>query len=400
MKNMFLTAILVMIFSFPAAYSQNRSILFRERPWAEIQEAAKKENKLIFLDAYASWCGPCKWMAANIFTNDTVADYYNEKFICAKIDMEKGEGITLAKKYEVRAYPTLLFISPDGEMVHKKVGAYRNVSEYINLGMNAQEPDKCFSSTLKKYQAGNLDPDFIFIHLSNLKDAYLPVTEPLKKYISTQKSEDLISQANWNIIYNFSDDINSSEFIYLVSHHKEFEKRYTKDAVQRKIDNVYSYELNKFFRMKPFPQASWDNLIGIIKQSGYSRADEVVLDARLSLYSYRKDTTGFLSLAFSEVDLIYRDDYTKLNNVAWQVYNYTGYTGNKKYLEKAAEWSKRSVELMDEPFNNNTYAAILFKLGEKKEAIRIQTKAIELARKNNLPTKAYEDALLKMKTGK
>jgi len=46
--------------------------------WQDIVAMAKQENKLIFLDAYASWCGPCKWMAANMFTNDTIADYYNK----------------------------------------------------------------------------------------------------------------------------------------------------------------------------------------------------------------------------------------------------------------------------------------------------------------------------------
>jgi uncharacterized protein YyaL (SSP411 family) len=58
---------------------------------------AKKENKLIFVDAYASWCGPCKLMVKNIFPLKTVGDYYNSHFINAKIDMEKGEGIELAK---------------------------------------------------------------------------------------------------------------------------------------------------------------------------------------------------------------------------------------------------------------------------------------------------------------
>ena len=83
---------------------------FETGSFEEIKAKAKKENKLIFLDAYTTWCGPCKWMAKTVFTNDTVAQYYNANFINAKIDMEKGEGIELAKKYAVRCYPNLLMV--------------------------------------------------------------------------------------------------------------------------------------------------------------------------------------------------------------------------------------------------------------------------------------------------
>jgi len=397
MKKFLFTAYIIIILAISDGYCQNRSITFSEKPWAEIQALARKENKLIFLDAYATWCGPCKWMSANIFTNDTIADYYNKTFVCAKIDMEKGEGISLAKQYGVRYYPTLLFINTEGEMIHKKVGVSRKISDYIDLGIIARDPDKCLAAGIKKYQAGNLDPVFMFSFLKNLQDAYIPTAEVLKKYIATQKSEDLINQLNWNIIYNFSEDINSAEFIFLVNHHKEFEQRFQMDSVQNKIYNVYSYELNKFFRMKPFPQQKWDSLINVIKKSGYSGANVITLDAQLNLYSSRKDTTKFLDLAYREADLVYRDDYTKLNNIAYQVYTISG---NVKNLEKAAEWAKRSIKLKDEPFNNDTYAAILFKLGKKEEAIRTEKKAIELARKKNLPIKDYENSLSKMQSGK
>ena len=92
------------------AVSQNKDINFEHGTFAEIKAKAKKENKLIFVDAYTTWCGPCKQMAKTVFTNDAVADFYNFSFINAKIDMEKGEGIEIAKQYEVKCYPNLLFM--------------------------------------------------------------------------------------------------------------------------------------------------------------------------------------------------------------------------------------------------------------------------------------------------
>ncbi len=85
-----------------------------------------KENKqgpnIVFLDCYTTWCGPCKFMAENVFTTKEAGDYFNKKFINAKMDMEKGEGIEIAKKYKVRAYPTFLILDGDGNELGRVVG--------------------------------------------------------------------------------------------------------------------------------------------------------------------------------------------------------------------------------------------------------------------------------------
>lgn len=83
---------------------------------------AKKENKLVFFDAYAVWCRPCLQMKKNTFTDPAVAKYFNEKFVNVMMDMEKGEGIALAEKMDIAYYPTLLFIDGDGNIKSKKVG--------------------------------------------------------------------------------------------------------------------------------------------------------------------------------------------------------------------------------------------------------------------------------------
>jgi thiol:disulfide interchange protein len=108
-------------------------IQFHKGTWSEALALAKKENKLLFLDIYASWCGPCKNLKANTFSDNKVGEYYNATFINVELDGEKGEGATLARKYAVRAYPTLLFISPDGEIVQGTTG-YHNAKQFLELG--------------------------------------------------------------------------------------------------------------------------------------------------------------------------------------------------------------------------------------------------------------------------
>ncbi len=138
------------------ANAQTKTIKFENGTWEEIKARSAKENKLIFLDAYATWCGICKRMDKNVFTNDTVADYFNTHFINARIDMESGEGTDIAKQYNVNVYPTLLFINGQGNVVHRAEGGFQQ-QQFVELARDAQNPDKQNSGVIKTHEAGNGD---------------------------------------------------------------------------------------------------------------------------------------------------------------------------------------------------------------------------------------------------
>jgi thioredoxin 1 len=97
-------------------------ISFTDQKWADVLKLAKQTDRIIFVDAYASWCGPCKDLKAQTFTNARVAAYFNAHFINVSIDMEKGEGLRLADQFAVDSYPTLLFIDDSGQILRKSEG--------------------------------------------------------------------------------------------------------------------------------------------------------------------------------------------------------------------------------------------------------------------------------------
>lgn len=115
-----------------------KGIQFTETSWKEVLKKAKAEKKIIFLDAYASWCGPCKMLQKNVFTKKEVGDYFNKQFINVKMDMEKGEGPSLAQTYPLEAYPTLLFIDGNGRVMKKVIG-YQSPEQLLGIGQSLKK---------------------------------------------------------------------------------------------------------------------------------------------------------------------------------------------------------------------------------------------------------------------
>ena len=122
------------LFSSFLAVGQSSGIDFSSGKWKEIVKRAKEENKLIFFDAYTSWCGPCIKMQNSVFPDSILGAFYNQHFINVKYDMEKGEGVNLGQKFAVQVYPTLLFIDPRTEKVINHSIGFKNVSQLLLLG--------------------------------------------------------------------------------------------------------------------------------------------------------------------------------------------------------------------------------------------------------------------------
>ena len=96
---------------------EKTEVSFIEQDWEKTLKSAKESHKLIFVDLYATWCGPCKMLKRNTFTNKEVAEFFNANFVNASVDVEKGVGISLAEKYNVSMLPTLIVAREDGKPI-------------------------------------------------------------------------------------------------------------------------------------------------------------------------------------------------------------------------------------------------------------------------------------------
>lgn len=126
----------------------------------------KKGPNLVFMDCYTVWCGPCKHMANVIFPTKEAGDYFNKNFVNIKMDMEKGEGIELNKKFKIIGYPTFLILDSDGNEIGRVIGG-GELNEFINRIERAKDINNSPDKLLEKYKETK-DMDIAYKYLDIL----------------------------------------------------------------------------------------------------------------------------------------------------------------------------------------------------------------------------------------
>ncbi|SKA44189.1 Thioredoxin [Chitinophaga eiseniae] len=218
MKKLAFFCFLVLVCS--SVFAQT-GIPFFKGSWKELLKEARQQDKMIFVDVYTEWCGPCKYMDREVFTDRRVAQKYEAPFIAYKLDAEKGEGVTLARKYNVGAYPTFLFLNSDGYLVHKAVGE-REKAPFIQLADAAVRAgaDKNNPGNLEKiFKEGNREPEFLKQYLRSLAAADLDNSEVLDAYFTTIPLPVLKDDSTLLFLARQINGARSAALIYLMDHY-------------------------------------------------------------------------------------------------------------------------------------------------------------------------------------
>ena len=180
-----------------AAFSQG--IEFQKGRYADVLKMAKQQNKLVFVDIYTSWCGPCKHMAQSIFPEAKSGEFYNAHFLNLQLDAEKSEdGKMVAKKFGVTAYPTFLFINGDGELIYRFLGG-RTVDMFVKEGEKAVDAYAAMPELkkyMKKYEKGERDKKFLNQYFILKDKSGLDCSDVLIDYFAQVGDAELLDSVN------------------------------------------------------------------------------------------------------------------------------------------------------------------------------------------------------------
>jgi len=355
-------------------------------------KTAKEENKLIFIDCYTSWCGPCKKMEKEVFTKQNVGEFYNKNFINFKLDLEESfEGFKVRKKYKINSFPTLLFINSEGEIVKRGRGG-RDANSFIDLGKKALKNTNILLPLRAKIKAGDRSAEVISKYLKIVPNS-LDKDTLLNEYYKSKNDKERLSPDSWNLLKNYISDIDHPEFQFFLKNRSKFEEKYSKSDIKNVLFNAFEKYHHKNYRdpskvATTLKEIDSDLYNGFEKKKEYEKA---YYESRKNKDDKKKWQT-FITKAktyFSLNNNLSRD----LNSASWYIYSNRKNIKDKKALKLAKKWSESSLEINPKShYYNDTYAHLLFELGDIEGAIKYQTIAVELS-----STKFYAKELARYK---
>ncbi len=372
MKYIF--SIFIALFSLNIAFAEG--IDFFHGTWEEAKTFAKEERKLIFVDAYTTWCGPCKKMARDIFPQKSVGDFYNQNFVNVKLDMEKGEGPTFARKYGVRAYPTLLFIDGEGELIHLSKGA-KPADKLIQLGEMALRKNNKSEDYAKLYEEGKRDPDFIYHYIIELNKAKKPSLKIANEYIKTQ--DDLDTEFNIKFLFEALTESDSRIFNLVIDRKKKVIEIFGQEAFDKKIIEVTNVTVNKAVEYESLTLLE-ESKKKINEISDKDRAKLFHLRADKKYYLFTGDVKNYLKSAKKYVKEYAINDAGKLNELAREMKQYL--PTEEKVLKEAEKHAAAACKLEASASHYYTYADLLYTNNKADKALEVAQKALVAANGN------------------
>lgn len=348
-------------------------IEFFHGSWAEAKDLAIKSDKIIFVDAYTSWCGPCKRMAKNVFPQKSVGDYYNSNFIAVKLDMEKdADGPSFAREYQVRSYPTLLFIDGGGEVVHRAVGG-KKPEDFVKLGQMVMKKVDKSGDYEKEYEEGKRDPEFIFKYVKALNGADKPSLKIANEYIKTQK--DLSTDFNTKFLFEAVTEADSRLFDIMIKNKSSIIKMFGQEKFDEKVILVTNKTINKAIEYGSSDLlAEAKDKINVI--SDKKRAKLFHLRADKKYYLLTGDVKNYLKSSDKYVKEMAGKDPELMQQLSLEVKKYLA--TNKKALKKGESWAKMAFGLNESINTAYTYAEYLYINENPEKALVIANKGVAI----------------------
>jgi len=362
---------------------------FEKTTFEQALAKAKKENKLLFMDCYTSWCAPCKILANNIFPKEEVGSLFNASFVNYKIDMESEEGMPLAKKYKVRVFPTLLWLDGDGEVKHKQLGA-GTTKKLLDGAKLALDTENNWSGMQKRFLEGDHSIEFLLAYLQFGIKIRHDVSEASELYFAQKEMKELINDTDRALIMGIVRSSSDPLFQFMFENREQFYK------IEREGGDLL-YNTSRIISY--FERVMKHDLVMAGKDS-----EQALTTKKKELIAMNAQMASKVAVYY-DLDQINEDEEADKNKVYESILNYvTTYekdntsqlykaiksvstkSANKKIMKEALELCEHYLDLDTNYFVFDLKVLALHHAGKEKEALKLAEKVIKMTPEDKMPS--------------
>lgn len=413
--------------------------------WNDIQAKAKAGHKYIFVDCYATWCGPCKTMEQAVYPSKSVGDAFNKDFISVKLQMNRtqkddsnvkawyGTAQLLESTYRINQYPAFLFFDPEGRPVHKAIG-YKGAEDFIQLAEDAKDPHKQYYAILRNFRPGKLDTaeekslarsffftdktlggKLAFDYLRRIPKAQLGFPDNLylmvifrdniqlsqlsRDYVNRLPEQALCNKAMLDFLFNMAKPQDRG-FKFIYDHQSEtdtvmHDPHWAQDAVSNIIASADFAPLLDSAKKTGITPVFDSIGATIAKKYNSYYASRVIQDAKIKWYSWlvheKSQTQYWSQLIQVDIERGKRiwEDQARNSQAADDLNNNICYgdifhhSDDTAQLNLAVRWMKQVLEMQPgDPDDLDTYACLLYKTGKIDDALQIEEEVLQFCMKH------------------
>lgn len=263
-----------------------QGVQFVEKTFKETLAQAKADNKLVFVDCYTSWCGPCRKMLKEVFPLKEVGDFFSKTFVATKMDMEKGEGPAYNKQWDVNAYPTYIVFDGDGNEKGRLVG-YQQPKQLIDT-LTTIVANGNISAAKEKYEHGDRSTETIKAYIDELigEKKISALTKVVADFIDSKPEMLLTDTTVYNLFIHYIQDPHYPCFLWAYSHKADMVKAHG-EQIAMIMESVWSmycrqtYIYDEKNNFVGFDEKKLDEYKQFMKDHGVAKAALYVMEYKL-----------------------------------------------------------------------------------------------------------------------
>lgn len=261
---------------------------------SSVQQKAKKENKLIFVDCYFTGCIPCKQMDENVFPNEVVKAEMEKNFVMLKVDIFKDKlGDTLKVQHILNGFPTFLVLNGDGQLISSSSG-YKDPGNLIALFADARQKagqQKFLTGFSTSYDEKKYPPfyvEFCKTRKGLTGETLAAYTEGVKNF----KAENAL------LPYLVARSADEKAIETIFSDYNAFVSLYGEDVLQPVVDHGLNQKLTKALKTNS-DEATFNSFLSSQEKNFSNKTWKICLQTLGSKYflGMKKDTVGFLKFS-------------------------------------------------------------------------------------------------------